>query len=484
MWRNICYRAIPAKPDTMTSSVLQDDLNAVFASIAALPAGASIDALQRMFPQIPRRSLQRRLARLVEDKRLRTEGEGRARRYLVPTAPDMASSSASASDSSNMGMPALWQPSREGKELRTNVGRPLAQRKPIGYQRHFLDDYQPNHTWYLPPSLRDHLHAIGQPPGDKQPAGTYARQIIDRLMVDLSWASSRLEGNTYSRLDTQNLIEFGHAAEGKDRLETQMILNHKAAIDMLVSQADGTGFNRYTLQNLHALLADNLLPNPGAGGRLRRIDVAIVGTVYQPTAVPQTIVECFDTLLAKADAIGDAFEQAFFVMVQLPYLQPFEDVNKRVSRLAANIPLIKRNLAPLSFVDVPQDIYVDGLLAIYELNRIELLRDVFVWAYERSCQRYTLIKQALPEPDPLRLRYREQLSAVIGVIVRNGTRIIPDRIRELAARQVAPQDMDAFVALTINELHQLHEGNIARHRLRPLEFQQWRDTDPLGTPIE
>lgn len=58
-------------------------------------------------------------------------------------------------------------------------------------------------------------------------------------------------------------------------------------------------------------------------------------------------------MLAKATAIEDAFEQAFFVMVQLPCLQPFVDVNKRVSRLAANIPLIKRNLAPLSFVDVP-----------------------------------------------------------------------------------------------------------------------------------
>ena len=59
-------------------------------------------------------------------------------------------------------------------------------------------------------------------------------------------------------------------------------------------------------------------------------------------------------------------------MVQLPYLQPFEDVNKRVSRLAANIPLVRRNLSPLSFVDVPQRPYIDGLLGVYELNRVEL----------------------------------------------------------------------------------------------------------------
>jgi Fic family protein len=41
-------------------------------------------------------------------------------------------------------------------------------------------------------------------------------------------------------------------------------------------------------------------------------------------------------------------------MVHLPYLQPFEGVNKRTSRLAANIPLIRHNLCPLSFIDVPQ----------------------------------------------------------------------------------------------------------------------------------
>ena len=93
--------------------------------------------------------------------------------------------------------------------------------------------------------------------------------------------------------------------------------------------------------------------------------------------MPQLIEECFRQLLDKAALIPDPFEQAFFALVQLPYLQPFLDVNKRVSRLAANLPLIRANLCPLSFVDVPIHAYVDGLLGVYELNRIELLRDVF-----------------------------------------------------------------------------------------------------------
>lgn len=63
-----------------------------------------------------------------------------------------------------------------------------------------------------------------------------------------------------------------------------MILNYEAAIEMLVDQAQEIGFNRYALQNLHALLADNLLPDPAAGGRLRQIEVAISGSVYLPTA--------------------------------------------------------------------------------------------------------------------------------------------------------------------------------------------------------
>jgi len=104
-------------------------------------------------------------------------------------------------------------------------------------------------------------------------------------------------------------------------------------------------------------------------------------------------------------------------MVHLPYLQPFEDVNKRVSRLAANLPLICENLSPLSFVDVSERAYVDGILGVYELNRVELLRDVFIWAYERSCARYSAVRQSLGEPDPFRLHYRALVMEVVAEIV-------------------------------------------------------------------
>ncbi len=424
------------------------------------------------------------LARLVEQGRLIVSGKGPARCYHA--AGDRASCvTGPRAETSGVAEPVAEgyvSVSEAGAELRRLVRQLLSQRTPVGYNREFLDAYAPNETNWLSPQTRERLHALGRSSAtDTALAVTYARRILDRLLVDLSWASSRLEGNTYSRLDTQNLIEFGRFAEGKDRLEAQMILNHKAAIEMLVEGADETGFDRYTFQNLHALLAENLLADPGAGGRFRELDVGIAGTFYQPSVIPRLIVECLDTLLAKARAIKDPFEQAFFVMVQLPYLQPFEDVNKRISRLAANISLIRANLAPLSFVDVPEAAYVGGTLAVYELNRIDLLRDVFVWAYERSCRRFTLLDEALPTPDPLRLRYRESLARVVSTMVRNCSAVDSATIRALAGEDMEAADMSHFVAMAVNELLHLREGNLARYRLRLAEYRRWRRVTPLET---
>ena len=108
-------------------------------------------------------------------------------------------------------------------------------------------------------------------------------------------------------------------------------------------------------------------------------------------------------------------------MVQLPYLQPFSDVNKRTSRIAANLPLIRHNLCPLTFIGVPEQAYSRAVLGVYELTRIELLRDLFLWAYEQSTHEYMTLKQNLTEPDPLRLRYRIFIKKTIRHILSHPT---------------------------------------------------------------
>ena len=107
----------------------------------------------------------------------------------------------------------------------------------------------------------------------------------------------------------------------------------------------------------HSVLSENLLPNPADEGRLRQHVVEIGKSVYRPPSVPAQIDEMLDEVLDKASRIDDPFEQSFFAMVDLPYLQPFADVDKRTSRLAANLPLIRANLCPLTFLDVPERAY-------------------------------------------------------------------------------------------------------------------------------
>ena len=461
----------------MPKRIPEQELDAILTVVAAHPDGVRVNTIREGLPyQLPPRMLQRRLALLAEQRRLIAEGQGKGRRYRAPVTLASEGSSVAGSPVAEARGEVYVPISPEAEAVKQAIRAPIQKRQPVGYQRAFLDDYRPNVTCYLPAETRQRLLDMGRPPDSERPAGTYARTIYGRLLIDLSWNSSRLEGNTYSLLETERLLELGEAAEGKDAREAQMILNHKAAIELLVEQADEVGFNRYTILNLHALLADNLLGDPQAGGRLRRIPVGVAGTVYHPLEVPQLVEECFEQILDTAASITDPFEQAFFALVHLAYLQGFEDVNKRVSRLAANIPLIRGNLCPLSFVDVPERAYIDGVLAIYELNRVELLRDVFVWAYGRSSARYSAVRQSLGEPDPFRLRYRVRVAEVVAAVVRAGIdkKATTAMARQRAAEQVSQADQARFVEVVETELMSLHEGNIARYRLRPAEYEAWR----------
>ena len=454
----------------MVPSVWSSTHEAVLKAVAQSAAGANIEQIEAQLPQPPtRRTLQRWLNALVGQGRLRKEGQARSTRYLLPVQAAPEAADAAPGD-------VFFPLSDEARAIDIAVRQPVQHRTPVGYRRSFLDSYRPNTTFYLPAALRAELQALGQVAAHNEPAGTYARSIANRLLIDLSWNSSRLEGNTYSLLETERLLSAGDAAEGKGALEAQMILNHKAAIEFLMDCTPDMGFNRYTLLNLHALLSDNLLPDPTASGRLRTVAVGIGQAVFLPLEGPQLIAECFAQVLDTAAAIQDPLEQAFFAMVHLPYLQPFEDVNKRVSRLAANIPLIQHNLCPLSFVDVPPAAYISAMLGVYELNRIELLRDVFAWAYKRSCARYSAVRQSLGEPDPFRLRYRALIFDTVAEVVRaamNKQRAIAFVARQ-ARQHLPPADQHRFVEVTETELMSLHEGNMARYRLRPSEFEAWR----------
>lgn len=437
--------------------------------------------------RIAQRTLLRRLTQLVLEKRVLSEGAGRGTRYRGTMAVTQTGSQLTVegrpteirvtpdSSPASTGWYEDYVPlSEEGAAVRSLVIKPKAERATARYNPDFLERYEPGVTWYLPADVRARLHQIGHTPAENEPAGTYACGIMEHLLIDLSWASSHLEGNRYSKLDTKELLRYGREAEGKDASETQMILNHRAAIEMLVEKAEEVGFNRYTFLGLHALLSENLLADRFNEGRLRTQAVVIGQSTYTPLGLPQKIEEHFDLLLRKAGEIPDPFEQAFFVLVHVSYLQPFIDVNKRTSRLGANLPLIKANLRPLSFVNVPKASYVDGLLGVYEFQRIELLRDVFMWAYARSCDQYAVVLEAMAVPDPTRLAYRDQLREVVRDMVQKEILAKPAALMVWAhAHSIPSADLELFVNAAREEFLDLHEGSLRKYGLRPSEFQAW-----------
>lgn len=461
----------------MPKVIRPEEFDQIAEVVGRFADGADLDEiLVAIGDGFSRRTLQRRLADLTAEGRVIGGREQKSFKYRL--APITGTLEVALPFQVEARGEVYVPTSPEGAEIKAYVRQPIQGRRPVGYNIEFLGAYRPNETLYLPDKLLGQLHTLGRSPADHAPAGTFARDILNRLLIDMSWASSRLEGNTYNRLDTERLIRFGEAAEGKDAIETQMILNHKMAIEYLVHDADRVAVNAETIIAVHALLSDGLLADPMACGKLRDRAVEIGGSVFLPIALPQRIEELFGTVLGMAAEIEDPFEQAFFLMVHLPYLQPFEDVNKRVSRLAANIPLIKGNLSPLSFIDVPAGAYVDALLGVYELNRIELLRDVFVWAYERSCQQYVAVKSQLVPPDTLRLRYRAALAEAVCTIIRGELPATTEAVRQSMPASVVPDDQEAFSRLVLDEFKTMHAGNAVRFGLRPLEFDAWKQRNP------
>lgn len=397
------------------------------------------DIRKQVAPAASQATCWRALKRLAHEGKVEVSGKGRATRYSLAGAAT----------------------------VRLHLQTPYNRRRPVGYNREFIDRYVPDKTPYLSETDRQRLHEAGGF-APTPPLGTYSRRILERLLIDLSWASSRLEGNTYDILETEQLIRFGEEASGKNRKETVMILNHKEAVQYLIEHLEDIAISRSEVLNIHALLADGLLVDPMMGGRLRRAPVGISVSSYRPLDNPFVIEEEFDILLHKAAAITDPFEQSFFVLVHIPYLQAFHDVNKRTSRIVANIPLLKAGLAPMSFLAMDDRAYVAGMLGVYELNNASLLRETYVDAYLATAENYKALQAELDSPRKAALVYRDFVRKAVRRCVLEHKDFRPDAIREMAAAADIPEaDREQVVDYVGKEFQGLHEGNIVRYRLQP-----------------
>ena len=413
---------------------------AILDYIAAHPGAGREDVRRNLASETSPPTVWRALTRLVDQGRLEVSGKGRATGYNLAGA----------------------------SVVRAHLRTPHNRRRPAAYRKEFVDCYIPDKSFYLGKANLQRLHDAGRPVPQPLVAGTYARRILERLLVDLSWASSRMEGNTYNILETERLIRFGEEASGKDRKETVMILNHKEAIQYVVDHLAEIAISRLDILGIHALLADGLLVDPAMAGRLRRMPVGISHSSYRPLDDSFAIEEEFGLLVEKAAAITDPFEQSFFLLVHIPYLQAFDDINKRTSRIVSNIPLLKADLAPMSFLTMDDAAYIDGLIGIYELNNVSLMREAYIDAYLASAENYSVLRAELEAPDKAALAYRDFVRKAVRYSVLEHKGFKPDEIRAMAIEEGIPEtDLKQVVDYVGREFGGLHEGNVIRYRLRP-----------------
>lgn len=439
------------------------DPHAVIAYIGSHP-GATAGELAAVLDR-PRSTVNQALARLVEARLLERRGAGRATAYHLVAQQSELPAVTKPGRAAGPGLTTLIHWSERARALQASLDRPPGSRSPVTYQREFVDRYRPNDTFLLPERLAQELFERGRLPG-RLPAGTYARRVLEHLLIDLSWYSSRLEGNNKSLLDTRELFQRGRSPG--DDADATMLLNHKEAIEFIVDGVPEYGIVVPVVRNIQAVLMNGLLEGPELGS-IRTKLVDICDSVYVPTQVPQLIEEMLGSILEKSRAIRNPVECAFFLWVNIAYLQPFADGNKRTSRLSANLPLLISNCAPLSFIEVTQGDYANAMLGVYEQRDPALAIELFEWTYRRSIERYRVIVASMGAPDPLRARYREQIGDAVRAVV-HGRRPLAQALADLAL----PADEYDFVASAVRaDLASLEVYNCARFRLPISATERW-----------
>jgi Fic family protein len=429
---------------------------------------------------VPDRTLRRWLGELVQAGVIERAGSRKGTRYRwKPASKEEQRPSAVAADAGGPTPPIRQVFSPASEQLLKRIDAPIYTRSPATYSEEWVASYVPNQSRYLTAEQRSQLHAQGKRSPLYGQAGTYIQKIYNRLLVDLSYNSARLEGNTYTLADTEHLVIQGISAQGKLDAERIMILNHKEAIRYLVHNVRSVTPNEETIRTLHYLLSDSLVA-PGMAGQIRSESIGVTGTTYAPLEGRERLTRLLNQLLDIARRIDDPFEQSVFLLGHISYLQAFVDVNKRTARLASIIPLITKDYVPQSFVDVNKEDYLKAIIVFYEINDARPLAELYCWAYGRSCLHFDTTVQVVGF-DEIAALYRPLRRGLVAELVRS---LVPpkDAMPFMEARitdQVQPQHRDKFKQDVLTELDQL---DISRMRGLGITREQMDAWLNLRTP--
>lgn len=247
----------------------------------------------------------------------------------------------------------------------------------VGARRSFdFGIFENLHNLFLPDereTLKSNSHSFRQKTAELSPE--LLKRELERFVIELSWKSSKIEGNTYTLLETESLIKEQKEAIGKSKDEAVMILNHKAAFEeILKAKKDFKTISVSEINQLHNILTKGL----GISSGIRKQAVGITGTTYCPPDNEHQIRETFEKTVDIVNKPKNPFEKALIVHFMIPYIQPYSDGNKRTARMLTNAILLAYDFYPLSYRSVDEDEFKKALILFYEQESICEIKRLFI----------------------------------------------------------------------------------------------------------
>ncbi len=217
------------------------------------------------------------------------------------------------------------------------------------------------------------------------------KSYIDKFGLDFIHTSALIEGNTYDKLDTQALIQYGRTAGGKKYSDAKMILNLRDAYDIFITQ--DLKPSKQTLKDLHYILsAEMVAHNQRATPRDK--EVAITGCDYIPLASKEKLEDELNYLFKISDTIKNPFDKALYIHNNLAYLQYFADCNKRTARVMLNVVL--KDSSNMIYIPDDENVkeYLKSIVSYYETGDYTLFKNYFIDSYKKVIEMIAKIERS------------------------------------------------------------------------------------------
>jgi len=378
--------------------------------------------------------------------------------------------------------------SYSGNDLIQHLSVDYRHRKKSNYNFNYLMDFDPSQNQYFSNTELELLAQAGKLDDvDQGELNTKVKSLYEQTAIDLSCASSMLEGNTYDYLDTEVLLKFGQKSDSKDAQEAIMILNHRDAIAYQFDNLELIDINERTIKDVHTLLSSDLKTvQDEEQGDYRKRPVFLGGCTYDPLQVPSQLNEEMTLFCDKAALIKNPFEKSLFTMIMISYMQPFIDVNKRTGRLMSNVPLMKDGLCPLSFRDMDKAKYIGGLICFYELNRHEMVKDAYFNSYISSAPDLKKhVARAMNDVSPLNLEFRKELNHIVKTVVNSHGKIscesALDSLLQSEKRDIDHEVKDNVIMIANKKLNVLGINQLVVYGINKNDYAKYRIDYPNKT---